>query len=241
MVLYLCPGCNYSTEKKTDFRKHLNKIKKCNENINVSKYQSLLLNEDGCISDIIKKLEEKDKKLDEKDKKIEELEKLLVTITNSHNIDFEGDNNHLELPITNNITNNITVNNYYDPNIEHITVEVFKRIINEDFGGICSKLFKEIWLNPDHPENHNIFLRNISTKTVEVLEDDKKKSMPFNILFNQEIARVIEDVTLLKMGELDDKLFERVDKKFNENKKRIWKRGKSEIICDLDNAREKKE
>ena len=76
----------------------------------------------------------------------------------------------------NNITNynNIVINNFGKENIDYITDSMLKKMLKQGSKSI-PKLIKEIHFNPNHPENHNIRIKNKKLKYAEIRENNKWK------------------------------------------------------------------
>ena len=97
----------------------------------------------------------------EMSKEIEELKKLKVqTLNNIINTN------------SNNITNNIIINNYGDENIKHIKSKDYACLLNGIYSAV-PKLIKQIHFDPKHPKNHNIKLPNKKYPYLKVMKDNK--------------------------------------------------------------------
>ena len=69
-------------------------------------------------------------------------------------------------------TNNININNYGSENINYITNEVFKKLLNKPMSAI-TKLIELKHFHPNHPENHNIIITNIHDKYAKIYKGSK--------------------------------------------------------------------
>jgi hypothetical protein len=203
MVLYECVSCIFSSKIKTHYNRHL-KTKKHQSNYvcslismvkstnepkmstnnhyyscdlcelefstkpNKRRHELHFCKENVTIKDLkIITLEKEKKKLE---KKIEKLLDKVGTINNTTN------NN------TNNNTQNIiVVNNYGKENTNFLTVDKIKTLLDRPFDSV-QELIKRFHYNSDHPENHNVKIKNKNEPYTlvwydPILELRKKKSV----------------------------------------------------------------
>lgn len=73
-----------------------------------------------------------------------------------------------------NSDNTIIVNNFGSENLDYISNNMMKKLLKQGPKSI-PYLIKQIHFNPDHPENHNIRIKNKKLKYAEVKEDNKWK------------------------------------------------------------------
>jgi len=69
----------------------------------------------------------------------------------------------------NNITNAIILNAYGNENISHITLDDYKQIINKKSDMLVC-FIQYIHLNKNNPENHNIYIKNITHNFISVYD-----------------------------------------------------------------------
>ena len=100
---------------------------------------------------------------------------------------------------TQNIQNNITINAYGKEDISHITLEDYKKCLEQRFPGLFEYI-KLVHLNKDAPQNHNLLLTNERSKFIKVYKDGK-----FKREYKDEI---IEDILNKNMGRLENKAIE---------------------------------
>ena len=93
--------------------------------------------------------------------KIAELEKKITHTT--YNNTTNNNNN-----TTNNITNNITINAFGKENLDYITNEILIKCVWEGYNGIPF-LIKKIHDDPNHPENHNIKIRDKRLNEIDIM------------------------------------------------------------------------
>ena len=135
---------------------------------------------------INKELEHKDKQLSNKDNEIAELRKQveMLILSNSKPSHIEGD------AVINNIYN-ISLNAFGNEKTEYITSNFIQKITSIAPMNSVPNLLKEIHFNPEHKENHNIYIPNkkqsfakiwdgnkwILTRKKEVIEDMTNKAL----------------------------------------------------------------
>jgi len=162
--MFTCERCGYATKVKCNYFTHLQRKTWCEPLISDVTPTELLKDhvvkvESKYQCDICQKcftcrttLPRHRKTCREKNKELIELRKQTRNVTN------------------NNITKNISINTFGCENMDYIS---------EDFMEDCLKdcnlprLFEEIHFNVDHPENHNIRVRNIHKKMLEYFEEGR--------------------------------------------------------------------
>jgi hypothetical protein len=79
---------------------------------------------------------------------------------------------------SNNITNNIQINNFGQENLDYLDKEYFKNLImNQHIEKGYVQLIKDIYLNKEHPENKTVKVENINNKYALVFNNDKWDTM----------------------------------------------------------------
>jgi hypothetical protein len=105
-------------------------------------------------------LENKNKQLDTQSKQIDKLmSKLEINYTNNSNN-------------TINVTNNITLLNYKDTDLSHITDVDYKKCITNPLYCVLN-LIKKIHFNPQKPENMNMYIPTLKEKYIMMYEDNR--------------------------------------------------------------------
>ena len=150
--------CNYCGENfKTKANKRRHELHRCKENPAI--IERLLLSKD----EKIKSLElEKDNWKKEKDNWEKEKEKLYVKI----------DQLISKVGHTNNIQNNIIINNYGEEDLSHITDKIKTELLKIPYGAI-PKLIESVHFNDEKPENKNILMPNKKENMLKVYHGDK--------------------------------------------------------------------
>ena len=112
-------------------------------------------------SKILKDLLKEQKQQFETERKnlYKQIEKLLDKVGNTTNIQS-------------NIKNTITLNNYGNENLSHITDHLKTQLVKIPYGMI-PKLIEEVHFNDDHPENKNIALTNSRDNKIKVFSDNR--------------------------------------------------------------------
>jgi hypothetical protein len=102
-----------------------------------------------------------------------DIENMLVEMTKMKNVMKDSHS----IIINNNqkiINNNIVVNNFGDENLEYLSDKMIGNLLAYPKSCI-PKLIKQIHFNPNHPENHNIRIKNKKLKYAEVKENNQWK------------------------------------------------------------------
>ena len=158
MVNFNCPRCCYSTIKKSNIIRHINRKSVCKLvrlDIIPINYRSIILKEDGSEFEIVDKLFKLEKENKELKEKFEKLDTQVKTINNTTN-----SNNNIT---TNNNNITIVLRPVHDPECEFLTDGDYKQCLNRMIMSIPN-LIRKIHFNPKHPENHNLYIPNIQQK-----------------------------------------------------------------------------
>ena len=222
MYKYSCVSCGFYTQNKTKYTKHLetkrhNKLAEISNTLadisqpktfeceycqKVFKHQSSLCkhvkysckkNKDEDMKELVRLLNEQNQSLKEEKQQMHQrvmnLEKKISKLTTKLQIN----NNNINNGIINNT--NITLNNYGDTDISHLTDSDYKYLIKEVNEGI-PKLIEKIHFNPKKPENMNVYISNMKEKYIMIYKDGSWKLHDRN----DELDRML----IRKVGHLDD-------------------------------------
>ena len=74
--------------------------------------------------------------------------------------------------VTNNIQNNIIINNYGEEDMSHITSKIMNELVKIPYGAI-PKLIESVHFNDEKPENKNIILPNKKENILKIYHGDK--------------------------------------------------------------------
>ena len=150
MVQYNCPRCFYSTDRKSSIEKHINRLKLCKlrgEDLNPKDFRDDILKNNNKIKGRINNNKYENNDLEEENRQLRkenrELKMRGKTINN-----------------TTNNTVNINITLPFDKtNYDFLTEKDFNQCINRMIMSVPN-LIKKIHFNPEHPENHNIYISN---------------------------------------------------------------------------------
>lgn len=190
---YTCPRCGYTTILKSDMRRHLKRKNPCIVtlyNINVKDYQEEILQ--GKILSLCNicngyatNLESHLEKCREKEEEKEVIGKLM-DLVNTLNEKLEEEKKErkedrkkldtlVEKPvgnITQNITNNILVLPYRETDLSHLKGRDFYKSLDKCIYAV-PQLIERTHFNPYKPENHNIYISNLSRNHAMVFDGKK--------------------------------------------------------------------
>ena len=180
--IYVCAHCDKKFKLQNSKTRHENKYCKIKKKQEKKSFQNILLQkENESLQNI---LLEKDKN---KDKEIESLQNILLEKEKENKeIKNEMENKIKEIKeemrkqievllekVGNNITvnNNIQLNNYGNENLDHITSDFLKKLIETPYKSI-PMLIENIHFNKKYPENKNVRITNKKLPFAEVFKDD---------------------------------------------------------------------
>jgi len=199
-IKYICLICSKNfNNRKSDYERHINK-------------------KNGCNIDLIKKMEEMNNyitKLKEEIVKLkEENEKLNKQVIIQNNTTQN----------TYNITNIIQINNFNDTKDYNGN---FKNLLKEIGKSIYLKTIKNVYLNPEKPENHNIYVADKNRGLVKVYN---------NGLWESKSIIIIDDIidNVVKYFNLSIEELKKDHEKYERLKNTISNKINYIKLCDLD-------
>ena len=164
-------------------------------------------------------------------KKGESIKKIDNSIVNDGIINNTTNTNN---GIINNVTLNI--NSFGKENIEYITNNAMKevyKLIKRRGRGIIN-FIKDIHVNPEHPENHNIKIENVKRGLLRIFEKDKWHYYTFSEgldkLYNITEMKLIDLLEEVEEDKLKQYLTDADIEKFNKESETI---GWTEVINDI--------
>ena len=211
MSEFKCSLCDYTSERKENVFKHINRLNKCRDgeeepeiievpveikcdhcNRSFTTRPSLKRHLNTCKikkSNIELENERLKMSLEQTTKKLEDaLEKSKSAVTNNtNNID-----NSTNIQTQNNIIINITP--YNDTNLEGAE-KYYLSALKKMFMSI-PYIIEQIHFNTDFPENHNLCIKNYRTKLAKVFNGKEWKTMDEDVVINELIdtyERLLED------------------------------------------------
>jgi len=151
-----CIYCNKIFSKKSNLTKHLNNCKIKNGGMNILADKVRYEQEIRILKETIDRQREEQERQKEtiakQEARMDELEKKIIVPTPPI------------VNITNNTTNNITINNYLTPNYKFLLEnDTFKKIFQRRLVQTAMEIVPLIWFNADHRENLSTYLVNKST------------------------------------------------------------------------------
>ena len=167
-----CKYCDKTYSRIDSLNRHLKKCSEKHKSDEANKSMTELVTIlNSQISDFRKELEEKNKELKKRDKQIDEL------------IKKAGINNST---ITQNIQNNIKILAYKDTDVSKLTDKDILKCLNHS--NMCvPHLIKMIHLDPEKPENHNIYISNLKNGYIMVYDGGKWDTLNRDEIINNMI------------------------------------------------------
>ena len=224
----MCHRCGYEANTPYKVKRHLEKVKICTpflKNITREEAREIIIKSVKRKRVSNNKLKSKKlfvnnrekTKFEKAKKKWEEEKKLLSNHINNlevMNSKLHDDVSNLIGKVgTNNITNNgtinIVINNYGNENQNYITKQFVEMLLKQPVNNTVLKMLKHIHFNPDHPENMNVRITDISRPYARVYNDKK-----WMILSRKD---VIKDMVERSKNIIDEKSDDNeVNKKFTQ-------------------------
>lgn len=248
MPSFECKRCGYTTTVKQNYNKHLNRKIPCppilgnipcelmknnnNESTSTkindldkkqhickycggvfSHYQSKWKHEKACKIKI--ETHNESKLVTKLQNQIDEMKKEIQGLQLQNNL---GNNNNNTTISINNTTINLVINRFGDENIEYVTEEYLTKLISSGVYNSISKLIRQIYFNPNHPENRNIKITNKKLNYASVFnrkwELRDRKEIVENIV--NKGYNIIDDHYICIQNELAQKYKDRYQKYSNE-------------------------
>lgn len=189
MVIYECPRCDFTTDHKSNITTHINRINRCKFtklDIDIKEYEESIIN--GTFNTIRKIIEENNFLKKENEILHKENTTLKTQLTSKKSNTFIGNNN------IGNITININLTPYNDPNLENVE-KYYKEAIKKAFMSVPT-LIERIHFNEKMPENHNILMSNFRSKVLKVFNGKKWETIDEDKLIDELIdanEKALED------------------------------------------------
>jgi len=227
-IRYVCPNCNKDfNNRKSDFNRHINKKKGCaNDNINIEK-------DDINIENETKNIESNNPMMIELMNKIinqnEKMNNDILDLKNKISI-LEEDNENLKNQViqynTNNNNNNncIIINNFNDTNYKGN----FNNLLKERGKSIYLKTLRNVFLNPQKPENHTFYIADKSRGLAKIYNNGLWETKNMGSIVDKIIDSVVEYFNLsIEEIKEDHEKYERL-------KKTIVSKVNYIQLCDLE-------
>lgn len=242
-----CEHCGETFTRKDNLTRHINSRCKANKPDETKQIMSELVELN---KQLIKQNEENNKKFDELKKQNEELKNELVEVkkaksskqtkkvsnttnntnntTNSHNTNMTNSNN----------TNiNIQINKYGTENYDQMDKLFLEPMIKEMGKQIFLKMIKNVYINPDLPQNHNIVVTDRNRQICKTHDGERWHTTDINIV-NDLVDRIVthsknKHVEFVEKFKTNKKIKDRLD-----ISKKYIDRCDQERLADLEDDRE---
>jgi hypothetical protein len=212
--VYSCEYCGYQCEREWILNRHIKYGCSIKKDIDRSyETECNLINLD-VKKDEIRELKEKIKQLEE----LIMIHRPNITNTNSNNTSKStmiNSNNTANITSNQTINNKLTIVNFGKENIDKLSDDDKKEILNSCYGAIL-RCAKKVNFNPEFPEQRNIFLTNPKAEFAYKYEMNKYEAIETNDLLDQiiyhrasDVRDLIEQNDVLKIA---DSKIERVNK-----------------------------
>lgn len=189
-IRYICSNCNKDfNNRKSDYTRHINKKNSCeNDNINVVNNDNINVvnninvdNNNLLIMELMKKIINQNDKMNND----------ILDLKNEISI-LKDDNENLKNQVIQyNTTNNnyiLQINNFNDTNYEGN----FNNLLKEIGKSIYLKTIKNVFLNPQKPENHTFYISDKSRGLAKIYNNGLWETKNMNIIVDKIIDSVVE-------------------------------------------------
>ena len=167
----------------------------------------------------------------EKDKLYQYIEQLIEKTGDTINIENQTTN---QLNNQTNTNNTITLNNFGEEDVSHITDKFKIQMLKLPYGGI-QQMIEKVHFSDKKPENRNIALTNKRDKIIKVLNKKKwryqDKDFVIDELIRKNYTRLdeyYEEFGKLKMTNIHNKRYQKFQKRFDTDDETLLKRLKKE-------------
>jgi len=224
-IRYVCPNCNKDfNNRKSDFNRHINKKKGCaNDNINIEKDDINIENETKNIESNNPMMIEFMNKIINQNKK---MNNDILDLKNKISI-LEEDNENLKNQVIQYNTNNnncIIINNFNDTNYKGN----FNNLLKERGKSIYLKTLRNVFLNPQKPENHTFYIADKSRGLAKIYNNGLWETKNMGTIVDKIIDSVVEYFNLsIEEIKEDHEKYERL-------KKTIVSKVNYIQLCDLE-------
>lgn len=165
----------------------------------------------------------------------------IINNNNTTNNNMNTANTYIDTQQNMNVDGDVKLVKFGDENLSYISDDLFKSILGRGFKSI-EELVDHSHFNPDHPENHNIYISNIQSDFVIIYDGkkwniDKKEDIFEDIIYAKSDFLCMKFKELMsKMNEVDIKKFEKFINERDEDK--TMNKIKGELKLQLYNGRD---
>ena len=207
-IRYICPNCSKDfNNRKSDYNRHINKKNGCeNENIKVNNNINIE-NNNLLIMEFMNKIINQNEKMNNN---IIDLNNDILDLKNEISILKEDNENLKNQVIQYNTTNNnncIVINNFNDTNYKGN----FNNLLKERGKSIYLKTLRNVFLNPQKPENHTFYIADKSRGLAKIYNNGLWETKNMSLIVDKIIDSVVEYFNLsIKEIKEDHERYERL-------------------------------
>lgn len=241
---YKCDMCNKIFDHKADYTKHMNRKIPCSEQLGIRKANNQKCKACGKTFSSYTSLHNhvKNKSCSKSIARIN-IDKIHKTINNVSNktVNSVGNVNNIDKNIENvQVEGDVKVVKFGNENLDHISDDLYKQILGRGMRSV-EEFINHSNFNPDHPENHNIYIANIRDEYV-VMFDGFKWSITDRDEKMEDIIYGKSDYLFVKFTELKHEMDPRDVFKFENFMKRrddddVLRKLKKELTLQFYNNR----
>ena len=194
-IKYSCPICLKSFgNRKDNYQNHIKKISGCGAEIiklEEIKMQKDILDNNSMIMEIMKKIINQNEKMNKIINQNEKMNKDILDLKNKISI-LEEDNENLKNQViqynTTNNNNCIVINNFNDTNYKGN----FNNLLKERGKSIYLKTLRNVFLNPQKPENHTFYIADKSRGLAKIYNNGLWETKNMGLIVDKIIDSVVE-------------------------------------------------
>jgi hypothetical protein len=191
-ALYVCKYCERNFKFKQSMYRHIKYSCIKNKTEDLTELVRLLNNQ----------LENQQNQLENQNNQLQTQSKQIEKLMGKLEINSSFNNNTIN-------NNNITLLNYNDTDVSHLTDDDYKKCIKK----VCfcvMGLIEKVHFNPDKPENMNVYISNIKNKYMMIYQNNK-----WNLTNKNELDRLYDDKELMIDQWIEENKDPEMEKFFN--------------------------
>jgi hypothetical protein len=190
--LFVCKYCERNFKFKQSMYRHIKYSCIKNKTEDLTELVRLLNNQ----------LENQQNQLENQNNQLQTQSKQIEKLMGKLEINSSFNNNTIN-------NNNITLLNYNDTDVSHLTDDDYKKCIKK----VCfcvMGLIEKVHFNPDKPENMNVYISNIKNKYMMIYQNNK-----WNLTNKNELDRLYDDKELMIDQWIEENKDPEMEKFFN--------------------------
>ena len=204
MVEHICTKCNKIFTKKSSYNQHINRKTQCTEQIGT-------IDSDNNVCSVCNKEFNSYISLYKHVKRASCKKQTVVNNTQNINIDKQNINQNIDTQNNLNM-DNVKVVKFGNEDISYISDDLFQSILGHGYKSV-EEFVDHTHFNPDHPENHNIYIADIKNNYV-LLYDGSQWNIKDRDEAIEDLIYAKSDYLSVKFDELMHKLSPMDIKKF---------------------------